>query len=75
MMLIDFGLSFVSSLAEDRGEDLYMLERAFLSTHPNMESSFQWLLQSYSRSSSRAAGVILKLDEVRQRGRKRTMVG
>ena len=75
LMLIDFGLSFVSSLVEDKGVDLYVLERVFLSTHPNMESFFQRLLQSYSRSSSRAAGVILKLDKVRQHGRKRTIVG
>ena len=33
--LIDFGLSYTSTLAEDMAVDLYVLERAFLSTHPN----------------------------------------
>ena len=32
-MLIDFGLSYTSTLAEDRAVDLYVLERAFGSAH------------------------------------------
>ena len=34
--IIDFGLSYTSSLTEDRAVDLYVLERAFLSTHTEM---------------------------------------
>lgn len=75
LTLIDFGLSSVSALAEDKGVDLYVLERAFLSTHPNTEQLFQVLLQSYCEANKGAKGVITKLDEVRMRGRKRTMVG
>lgn len=33
VVVIDFGLSYNSTLAEDRAVDLYVLERAFLSTH------------------------------------------
>jgi tRNA A-37 threonylcarbamoyl transferase component Bud32 len=36
--LIDFGLSYMSHLPEDKAVDLYVLERAFLSTHPNTEA-------------------------------------
>ncbi len=36
-MLIDFGLSYSSHLAEDKAVDLYVLERALLSTHPHSE--------------------------------------
>lgn len=75
LTLIDFGLSFVSGLAEDKGVDLYVLERAFLSTHPNTEELFKALLENYSKSSTNSKAVIEKLDEVRLRGRKRTMVG
>ena len=75
LTLIDFGLSSISTLAEDKGVDLYVLERAFLSTHPNTEDLFQALLESYSQASRNAEQVIAKLDEVRMRGRKRTMVG
>ncbi|CAJ1051826.1 EKC/KEOPS complex subunit TP53RK [Xyrichtys novacula] len=75
LVLIDFGLSYNSALPEDKGVDLYVLEKAFLSTHPNTESLFEKLLKSYAASSKRSAAVIKKLDEVRLRGRKRSMVG
>jgi tRNA A-37 threonylcarbamoyl transferase component Bud32 len=32
-VLIDFGLSFTSTLPEDKAVDLYVLERALLSMH------------------------------------------
>ncbi len=31
--MIDFGLSYNSNIPEDKAVDLYVLERAFLSTH------------------------------------------
>uniref|UniRef100_G3SQH1 non-specific serine/threonine protein kinase n=2 Tax=Loxodonta africana TaxID=9785 RepID=G3SQH1_LOXAF len=75
IVLIDFGLSFISALPEDKGVDLYVLEKAFLSTHPNTETVFEAFLKSYSSSSKKARPVLKKLDEVRLRGRKRSMVG
>nr|XP_056700579.1 EKC/KEOPS complex subunit TP53RK [Euleptes europaea] len=75
LVLIDFGLSFISALPEDKGVDLYVLEKAFLSTHPNTEALFEALLKKYSAVSKKSAPVIKKLDEVRLRGRKRSMVG
>ncbi|XP_017296882.1 EKC/KEOPS complex subunit TP53RK [Kryptolebias marmoratus] len=75
LILIDFGLSYISALPEDKGVDLYVLEKAFLSTHPNTELLFEKLLKSYSASSRKSSAVIKKLDEVRLRGRKRSMVG
>ncbi|XP_006881663.1 PREDICTED: TP53-regulating kinase [Elephantulus edwardii] len=75
IVLIDFGLSFVSALPEDKGVDLFVLEKAFLSTHPNTETVFETFLKSYSSSSKKAKPVLKKLDEVRLRGRKRSMVG
>lgn len=32
--LIDFGLAYQKNAAEDKAVDLYVLERAFVSTHP-----------------------------------------
>ncbi|KAF0035524.1 hypothetical protein F2P81_013282 [Scophthalmus maximus] len=75
LVLIDFGLSYISALPEDKGVDLYVLEKAFLSTHPHTEALFQKLLKSYSASSKKSSAVLKKLDEVRLRGRKRSMVG
>jgi TP53 regulating kinase and related kinases len=91
--LIDFGLGSYSESAEDKGVDLYVLERALLSTHPNTERLFEAILGSYmiaygsaddeeASSGKKGLGrkataeqVLSKLNEVRMRGRKRTMVG
>ena len=76
IVVIDFGLSSVENLAEDKGVDLYVLERAFLSSHPNTEELFSIILESYKKQyGSGVEEIISKLDEVRLRGRKRTMVG
>ena len=76
LVLIDFGLGYKEGLAEDKGVDLYVLERALLSTHPNTEGLFSVILEHYRKSYVKgAAGVINKLEEIRMRGRKRTMVG
>ena len=47
LVLIDFGLASVSSLSEDKAVDLYVLERAFASTHPSSEHLFRRILESY----------------------------
>lgn len=74
--MIDFGLSFIDNSAEDKGVDLYVLERAMLSTHPDSEDLFELILKSYSKANKKDAKETLKkLDEIRLRGRKRTMVG
>ncbi|KAK6185542.1 hypothetical protein SNE40_007750 [Patella caerulea] len=76
IILIDFGLSYFDSVAEDKGVDLYVLERAFLSTHPNTEALFQVILDTYKDNNKTGAeDVMKKLEEIRMRGRKRTMVG
>ncbi|KAM9788191.1 EKC/KEOPS complex subunit TP53RK [Neosynchiropus ocellatus] len=75
LILIDFGLSYISPLPEDKAVDLYVLEKAFLSTHPNTETLFKKLLESYSVSSKKSSAVLKKLDEVRLRGRKKSMLG
>ena len=38
IVLIDFGLGMTQPSVEDRAVDLYVLERAFLSTHPGSEN-------------------------------------
>ena len=75
IVLIDFGLATQSIQDEDKAVDLYVLERAFGSTHPTAESLFQEVLKAYG-TSYRGANVVLKrLEEVRMRGRKRSMLG
>ena len=68
--LIDFGLSYFKESAEDRAVDLYVLERAFKSTHPALEDQFNTLLIAYG-----GEGALKKLEVVRQRGRKKVAFG
>ncbi|KAJ7652071.1 kinase-like domain-containing protein [Mycena polygramma] len=76
LVLIDFGLSYHSSLVEDKAVDLYVLERAFSSTHPDSEPLFASVLKAYEQRMGKAwAAVARRLDDVRLRGRKRSMVG
>ncbi|PMD23905.1 kinase-like protein [Hyaloscypha hepaticicola] len=75
IVLIDFGLASQSQADEDRAVDLYVLERAFGSTHPRAESLFGGVLKAYEKSFKGAGVVLKKLEEVRMRGRKRSMLG
>ncbi|UKZ52079.1 serine/threonine-protein kinase bud32 [Trichoderma virens] len=60
---------------EDRAVDLYVLERAFGSTHPRAECIFGEVLDAYKQSFKQAGVALKKLEEVRMRGRKRSMLG
>jgi len=76
VVLIDFGLSYHSSLIEDKAVDLYVLERAFASTHPDSEPLFASVLNAYATElGSEWSALSRRLDDVRLRGRKRSMVG
>ncbi|KAK1750576.1 kinase-like domain-containing protein [Echria macrotheca] len=75
VILIDFGLATQSSSDEDRAVDLYVLERAFASTHPRAERLFSHVLEAYKHSFKKAHSVLIKLEDVRMRGRKRSMLG
>ncbi|KAF3156793.1 serine/threonine-protein kinase bud32 [Orbilia oligospora] len=75
VVLIDFGLGQVSSSDEDKAVDLYVLERAFLSTHPRATRLFDIIIDSYKRNCLGSSVVLRRLQEVRLRGRKKSMVG
>lgn len=76
LVLIDFGLAYTSTLAEDKAVDLYVLERAFASTHPESEPLFSSVLDAYKRKMGKDWPAIgRRLEDVRLRGRKRSMVG
>ena len=63
-VLIDFGLSYVSTLAEDKAVDLYVLERAFASTHPDSEPLFTSVLTAYgTRVGSEWHAISRRLDD------------
>lgn len=37
-VIIDFGLAMISTQIDDKAVDLFVLERAFISTHPGSEN-------------------------------------
>ncbi|KUI60572.1 EKC/KEOPS complex subunit BUD32 [Cytospora mali] len=75
IVIIDFGLASQSQSEEDRAVDLYVLERAFLSTHPRAEKLLDEVLNGYRQGFKGAKPVLKKLEDVRMRGRKRSMLG
>jgi len=81
LVLIDFGLATQSVSDEDRAVDLYVLERAFGSTHPREEELFACVLHAYAHGEGSGMKgkpgktVIRKLEDVRMRGRKKSMLG
>jgi len=63
-VLIDFGLSYQSALIEDKAVDLYVLERAFASTHPDSEPMFRSILDAYQvRMGKEWSGIKRRLDD------------
>lgn len=82
--LIDFGLGSASTLVEDKGVDLYVLERAIISTHSRFANKYnEWIMQGFKeiyekegkKGEQKLKDVIKRFEEVRLRGRKRSMIG
>lgn len=73
--LIDFGLSYGNGTEEDMAVDLYVFERAVISTHSEQARRLNnAFLQTYGQTLQRPA-VMSRLEDVRARGRKRDMTG
>lgn len=78
--LIDFGLARSNANDEDKAVDLYVLERAFTSTHPESDRLFAEVLEGYRREEAQLAPshksqMWDKFDKVQRRGRKRVALG
>jgi TP53 regulating kinase-like protein len=78
--LIDFGLGSQSDLVEDKSVDLYVLERAILSTHPKRSDDYNlWLMdgykEGYGNDKAKLKQLLKRYEDVRMRGRKRSMLG
>ncbi|WVQ76258.1 EKC/KEOPS complex subunit BUD32 [Cryptococcus sp. DSM 104548] len=77
IVIIDFGLSSTAQFAESYAVDLYVLERAFASTHPKSGKLHAKVLEAYEEElgEKKWKPIGLKLKDVRLRGRKRDMTG
>lgn len=62
-MAIDFGLGSQKPLVEDKAVDLYVLERAFLSTHPHSQALVSRECCEGGRHSAGSAGPRLMVDQ------------
>eukprot|EP01039_Chlorochromonas_danica_P021897 gene21897-27127_t len=63
VVFVDFGLGAMKATPEDKAVDLYVLERAFISTHPNSESLVQSILESYRFGCRTGTAVLLRLEQ------------
>lgn len=76
LVLIDFGLSHLNPSIEDKAVDLFVLERAFISTHSYFSDLFVAIIDGYKNGYvSNVQPVINQLQSVRSRGRKRKQNG
>ena len=78
LALLDFGLSSAAGSTEEKGVDLYVLERALLSTHTKIAISFfEAVLKAYFEilTPGSVAAIKAKFEAVRLRGRKRLAFG
>ena len=74
VVIIDFGLASNSIIPEDKGVDLYVLERAITVTHA-ASRLFEAVMREYKTASGLWSASFNKFAEVRMRGRKRSMIG
>jgi len=70
LFFIDFGLSFFSEKVEDKAVDLFLLDRALESKHYHLYPQvMEKVVESYAEAYPEAFDVLLRLEEVRKRGR------
>ena len=75
--IIDFGLSKTQIVGEeDVGVDLYVLERSLIAAHKSEgEKVWRECLKTWKETCRKSAEAFKRYEEVRARGRKRSMVG
>uniref|UniRef100_A0A0D9XJV0 Uncharacterized protein n=1 Tax=Leersia perrieri TaxID=77586 RepID=A0A0D9XJV0_9ORYZ len=61
LVLIDFGLSFTSTIPEDKAVDLYVLERALISMHSSCGDVIEKILAAYRKASKQWCATTNKL--------------
>ncbi len=64
IVIIDFGLGMTHPNIEDKAVDLYVLERAFHSTHPGCEEFITEVLDSYRLTSVKSVPTLQRLEQV-----------
>jgi TP53 regulating kinase-like protein len=72
LVIIDFGLGFISKRVEDKAVDLHLIKQALEAKHfQNYEKLFENFLESYTKEYKEAKEVLERLKKVEARGRYR----
>lgn len=70
LVFVDFGLGYITDKLEDFGIDIYLLERAFISTHAEIfENIWQEVILGYKKTSPYGNVIEEKLIDISSRGR------
>ena len=70
LVMIDFGLSFISLKSEDKAVDVHVLEESLQGTHAEVfEGVYPKIIAAYKKHYKGAEEVLKRLDIVRKRGR------
>lgn len=69
LYFIDFSLGDIADDIESKGVDLHLLMEAFESTHPELMTEFEYVLDGYHAQFEAASEVVKKIDEIIKRGR------
>jgi TP53 regulating kinase-like protein len=76
LTFIDFGLGYSSAMVEDKAVDLYVLERALVSTHAHLEPLlFDAFVAAYAALARDSRVILAKFAKVKLRGRKKIAFG
>lgn len=76
LAFIDFGLAAIDTTVEDRAVDLYVMERSFISTHSDLPKLLDLVMAAYKDNNKfNLTEVMARYQLVRERGRKRVMIG
>jgi TP53 regulating kinase-like protein len=76
LVMIDFGLGYVSTLIEDKAVDLYVMSRAIASTHAVHETLLvDAFFTAYKASAENADQIYARYEDVSLRGRKKVAFG
>ncbi len=67
--LIDMSMGSTMAELEDIGVDIRLLERAFISAHPELTDGFSKLMDSYINNVNEPDKILNKLQEIKDRGR------
>ncbi len=69
LCLIDFSLGSMPASDEDKGVDLHLLRRAFMSAHSDVSGLFDALIGGYKRNNPDAQTALAKAEDIQRRGR------